>query len=288
MPAGKTIKLFLLEGDPNGRMTCEVSNWTGKAYRIPRTKVKESIDRSDLKKPGVYFLFGKDEFSKDLVYVGEAEVVIKRIKEQLVEKEFWNESVAFISKDENLNKAHIKYLENKIHELAIQTQRYKVVNIDTPTASAISESDRAEMEEFLSNIRLLLNTLGHKVLKEIREEPVDRRSENTETVFFIKAARGAEAQGKPTSDGFVVFRNSKAAHQTVPTFPDAAQRLRDKLLQEGVLVVKTGESELTFAQDWLSGSPSTAAMIVMGRTANGRKDWKTVDGVSLRDYEAAD
>ncbi len=109
---GKTIKLFLMDADPEGRMVCELSNWNGKAYRIPRGKVKDCSDRADLKGTSVYLLFGRAESStsKSKVYIGEAENVYARLVQHVSEKEFWNESVVFISKDENLNKAHIKGL----------------------------------------------------------------------------------------------------------------------------------------------------------------------------------
>ena len=166
---GKTIKLFLIDGDPNGRMTCELSNWTGKAYKIPRIKVKDCADRPDLTNPGVYLLFGKNESGKDLAYIGEAETVLKRLTQHLTQKDFWNEAIVFISKDENLNKAHIKYLENGLYEIAKSVNRYQVENTTTPTQSSIAESDRAEMEEFIENIKILINTLGHKVFEEKRE-----------------------------------------------------------------------------------------------------------------------
>jgi hypothetical protein len=123
---GKTIKLFLIDGEPSGRMTCELSNWTGKAYKIPRLKVKDCTDRPDLLNPGVYLLFGKNETSKDLVYIGEAETVFKRLTQHLNQKDFWTEAIIFISKDENLNKAHIKYLENRLFDLAKSVNRYQV------------------------------------------------------------------------------------------------------------------------------------------------------------------
>src|SRR5210317_1942805 len=96
---GKTIKLFLIDGEPNGRMTCELSNWTGIAYRIPRILVKDSADREELKNPGVYLLFGRNEEGKEIVYIGEAETIFDRIKQHLSQKDFWNEVITFISKD---------------------------------------------------------------------------------------------------------------------------------------------------------------------------------------------
>ena len=169
MKFGKTIKIFLIDGDPNGRMSCELSNWSGLAYKIPRIKIKDCTDRDDLTSTGVYLLFGKDDEDKDQVYIGEAESILKRLNQQLTQKDFWNEAIVFISKDENLNKAHIKYLENRLHDIAKSANRYKVDNSIIPTQSSISESDRAEMEEFIEYIKMLVNTLGHKVFDEKRE-----------------------------------------------------------------------------------------------------------------------
>mgnify|MGYP005865620293 CR=1 FL=1 len=148
MKYGKSIKIFLIEGDPSGRMTCELSNWTGMGYKIPRIKVKDCIDRNDLCNPGVYLLFGRDEMGKDLVYIGEAENVFRRLLQQINEKDFWHETIVFISKDGNLNKAHIKYLENKLYEIAKAINRYAIINNTIPTLSAISELEEAEMQEF--------------------------------------------------------------------------------------------------------------------------------------------
>lgn len=118
MKFGKTIKIFLIDGDSNGRMTCELSNWTGKAYKIPRIKIKDCSDWDDLKNTGVYLLLGKDEEGTDLVYIGEAETILTRLSLHLHQKDFWNEAIVFVSKDDNLNKAHTKYLENRLHVIA--------------------------------------------------------------------------------------------------------------------------------------------------------------------------
>lgn len=279
MKFGKTIKIFLIDGEPNGRMSCELSNWTGKAYKIPRIKIKECSDREDLISTGVYLLFGRDEEGKDLVYIGEAESILKRLTQHLNQKDFWNETIVFISKDENLNKAHVKYLENRLHDIAISAKRYKVENSITPTQSSISESDRAEMEEFIENIKMLVNTLGHKVFDEKREFKPKQKQE----LFFIKAARGAEAQGEPTSDGFVVFKDSKAANTIVASMTSSFIKFRQNLIDEGVIVNKTDYFE--FTEDYIFSSPSTAAVIVMGRNANGLTEWKQKDGKTLKEFE---
>ncbi len=279
MKFGKTIKIFLIDGEPNGRMSCELSNWSGKAYKIPRIKIKDCSDRDDLTSTGVYLLFGKDEAGKDQVYIGEAESILKRLNQQLTQKDFWNEAIVFISKDENLNKAHIKYLENRLHDIAKSANRYTLDNTIIPTQSSISESDRAEMEEFIEYIKMLVNTLGHKVFDEKREFKPKQKQET----FFIKAARGAEGQGEPTSDGFVVFKNSKAAATIVTSMTSNYINYRQKLINEGVLVSKGEYYE--FSDDYIFSSPSTAAVMVMGRNANGLTEWKNKDGKTLKEFE---
>jgi hypothetical protein len=278
MRYGKTIKIFLIDADPNGRMTCELSNWTGKAYKIPRIKISECADRSDLKNTGVYFLLGKDEDDKDQVYIGEAESILKRLGQQLTQKDFWNEAIVFISKDDNLNKAHIKYLENRLHAIAISANRYKVENSTIPTQSSLSEADISEMEEYIENIRMLVNTLGHKIFDEKRE------AKKKQNFFFIKAARGADAQGEPTSDGFVVFKGSKASSSTVASLSSGFSNLRKSLIDEKILVLAGDAYE--FNEDYIFSSPSTAAVMVMGRNANGLTEWKLADGTTLKDFES--
>ncbi|WP_461534141.1 GIY-YIG nuclease family protein [Sinomicrobium sp.] len=280
MKFGKTIRIFLIDGDPNGRMSCELSNWSGKAYKIPRIKIKECTDRNDLTSTGVYLLFGKDDTGKDQVYIGEAESILKRLNQQLTQKDFWNEAIVFISKDENLNKAHIKYLENRLHDIAKSANRYTVDNSIIPTQSSISEPDRAEMEEFIEYIKMLVNTLGHKVFEEKREFKPKQKQE----LFFIKAARGADGQGEPTSDGFVVFKNSKAAATIVKSMSPNFIIYRKKLIDEGVLVDK--DDYLEFSDDYIFSSPSTAAVMVMGRNANGLTEWKNKDGKTLKEFES--
>lgn len=282
MRFGKTIKIFLIDGDPNGRMSCELSNWSGKVYKIPRIKIKDCTDRADLASTGVYLLFGKNEDGKDQVYIGEAEAILKRLNQQLTSKDFWNEAIVFISKDENLNKAHIKYLENRLHDIAKVANRYKVDNSIIPTQSSISESDRAEMEEFIENIKMLVNTLGHKVFEEKREF----KPKLKQATFLVKGARGAEGQGEPTSDGFVVFKNSKAAGSTVPSMTQNFLTLRQNLINQGVLGDR-GEF-LEFLDDYIFSSPSTASSIVLGRNSNGLTEWKLNNGKTLKDFEATD
>jgi len=285
MAHGKTIKLFLIDGKADGRTSCELSNWTGKAYRIPRMQIKDSIDRKDIFNTGIYLLFGSDEEVGDQVYIGEAEVVMDRLKQHLKspEKEFFKEAIVFVSKDNNLNKAHIKYLESRLYEIAKNAKRYKLQNRNTPTQSSISEADEAEMEEFIENIKMLVNAMGHKVFDEKREAVVGTPEQQTQNVFVLKTANtGADASGIPTTDGFVVFKGSKAANKINDSSSPTIKRLRQELIEKGILFLNADVYE--FKDDHIFGSPSTAGGIVTGGNVNGLTAWvRKNDGVTLKD-----
>lgn len=283
---GKSIKLFLMDADPEGRMICELSNWTGKAYRIPRRKVGECSSREELNATAVYLLFGPPETAvgQPRVYIGETENAFGRLKQHVSEKEFWTEAVVFISKDENLNKAHVKFLESRFHEDAVVAARYAVENDKTPTRSTISEADQAEMGEFAEYARLLLNTMGFKVF-----EPIVKSVEMSDALapaddtFYLAGAEGAEGAGMRTAEGFVVRKGSHARRDPVSSCQKGFLDRREGLIASGKLRVSGTVYE--FVEDVLFSSPSTAAAVVMGRSANGRTEWKSASGVTLKKIE---
>ena len=288
MKFGKTIKLFLIDGDTNGRLACELSNWTGKAYKLPRNLIKICTDRPEIQTTGVYMLLNKsaDLSEKGQLYIGEAENIFNRLTQHVKEKDFWNEAIVFISKDDNLNKAHIKYLENRLYEIATSANRYELINNQIPTQSSISESDKAEMEEFLANILILVSTLGYNAFEQIRQADTKVQPYKEEDLFFITAARGANGTGKTTSEGFVVFENSQVADPITNSYPKIMQKLRNTLISEGVIVKEN--DKLIVKHDYLFSSSSSAAMIIMGRSANGLTEWKMKSGKTLQDFETGE
>jgi len=276
MSLGKSISLFLIDGIPDGVIACELSNWTGKGYKIPRNSLKDVSNRSDLKKPGVYFLIGHNEDDKETVYIGESEDVFKRLY-QHQEKDFWTEALVFISKDENLNKAHIKYLEFSLHDEAVEANRYKVFNSNVPTKPAISEAEIAVMSEFSTNLKLLVGALGFRIFEKLTKSLTSKQDK-----YLIDAARGAVATGIMTTEGFVVFKGSKIASTEVPSMPESFKKKRAQIISENVVI------DFEFTQDYLFSSPSTAAAVIMGRSANGLKEWKLKDGSNLGENEQKD
>lgn len=277
MNFSKTIQMYIFDGNPNGRIMCELSNWNGRIYKISRNELNKFSERNDSGFTGVYFLFGRNEYNDETIYVGEAENILNRLKQHISE-DYWNDCVVLISKDNILNKAHVKYLENKFYSLAKDAERSNVLNVNTPTRSTISEYDEAMLDEFISNAKLLVNTLGYKVFDSIEDSAV--QNQNMQTKFYIKAARGANAIGTVLSDGFAVYKDSVIANPTTPSMADSLIKLRNSLIEKGII-----NSEFKFTRDYIFTSSSLAAAVVMGRNSNGRTEWKTEDHKSLKDIE---
>jgi len=281
---GRNLKIFLMDGSASGRWMCELSNWTGKAYKIPRTSYKKSIDREDLRNPSVYFLFGyDDENGKPLVYIGETEDAIQRLGDHIKneKKDYWVEAIVFISKDDHLNKAHIKYLESRFYEIAKDIDRYEVMNSTPPKRSTVSEAEQSEMEEFIDNAKLVVSALGHKVF-----EPLIPVIETVQVVddeaisdyLYLKTNKGLSATGLVAPDGFIVLRDSTINNSfSEKSLSENIIKLRKQYLNDGTVVNNV------FIKDTLFSSPSAAADFILGYSASGPRSWKDSRGKSLRE-----
>jgi hypothetical protein len=280
MPSA-TIKLFLVHGDAKRLRTAELSNWTGKAVAGPRSELDGVLSRDEAEKSGVYFLIGTDsESGRSAVYVGEAESIRDRLRGHL-DKDFWNHVVFFISKDENLTKAHIRYLEGRLIDQAKIAGRALVMNGQS-SGSKLPESDREDMEIFLDRIHQLMPVLGADALLPIGSAP----NGHVKKQILICEIKGLKATGHPTPTGFVVLKGSQAvlkerasAHQYPYTLAS-----RKRLIEDGTLVVV--EDHLKFTRDSEFSSPSAAATVVHGGSANGLLAWKNKDGKTLKELEA--
>src|ERR1035441_6517813 len=203
-----TIKLFLPRGDAKSLRTAEISNWTGNAIAAPRTEMDELLLLEELDKAGVYILTGTDPLSgSPLAYIGEAEIIRDRLRQHKA-REFWVSAIVFVSKDENLTKAHVRYLESRLLAEAIQVGRL-MLEQNQAGGSKLPESDRGDMDVFLSRIRQLLPVLGSDLLIPIAQPAAKQQSGGT---LFCRM-KGAEGRGHRTPDGFVVLQGSTAVLQ---------------------------------------------------------------------------
>lgn len=275
-----TIKLFLLRGDAKSLRTAEISNWTGKAVAAPRTELDDLLRREEVDKAGVYILTGADPSSgSPLAYIGEAEVIRERIK-QHKSKDFWVSAVIFVSKDENLTKAHVRYLEGRMIQEAIAAGRFSLENSQSG-GSKLPESDREDMEVFLSRIRQLLPVLGSDIL--IPAAPKATKQPPGGTLFC--RIKGAEGRGYRTADGFLVLKGSTAVLEERPSAKNwkSVPALRQKLIEEGTMTPAAGY--YLFINDVEFSSPSAAAAVIHGGSANGLIAWKSHDGVTLKELD---
>jgi hypothetical protein len=277
---GKTIRLFLVDGTTNGLTTAELSNWTGIGIKVPRIKVKEYFSRSEFHKPGIYILIGKNENNEDATYIGEAEIIYDRLIQHISNKEFWNEVVFFSSKDKYLNKASVKYLEHRLHELAVKAGRYKL-DQNNPTKSELSEAEQAELEEFLANIKILTAALGYKIFETLDE--TTETNPTKEEIFYCRNGAGANGIGRPSTEGFIVFKGSLFITSEQPALADSIRNERTKMLADGTLLEKGVFYILT--KDYIFTSPSRAAAAVLARSASGPAEWKTDLGIQLKQFE---
>ncbi|MEO0559167.1 MAG: GIY-YIG nuclease family protein [Bacteroidota bacterium] len=273
-----TIKLFLPFGDPTRLRTAELSNWSGKAVAAPRSDLSELYARGELGSSGIYILAGVDtKTGKPIAYAGEAEVLSSRLK-QHASKDYWNQVFVFLSKDENLTKAHIRYLEGAIIREAREIGRVELMNAQG-SGSMLPESDRADMDVYLSKVRQLLPVLGSNLLT-----PIVGLASQLSTRVFSTFLKGIRASGAPSSGGFVVFEGSEAVKDNRPSASKYVQAERQRLVDSGNLSPQ--DNHLRFMQDVEFASPSMAASVVKGGNTNGWTSWKTPDGTSLKEIEA--
>ena len=252
---GKSINLFLMDGTPNGRIKCTLANWTGVAYKIPRTELDKCKGREDLSQSGVYFLFGtSDQADDNMVYIGQAGVrkngegLLCRLIEHKrnPDKDYWTEAVVFTTSNNSFGPTEISYLENRFCGLAVEANRYVVKNGNDPTPGNITEEKESELEEFIDYAK------------------------------SRKSGQVIEASCKQTNEGFVVLQGSRIETIDSDSIPPGIKERRQKakIDENGIL-----------QENILFRSPSYAAAFVIGGHVNGLVEWKTKDGVSLKEIE---
>lgn len=298
---GKQIRLFLVDGTPGGLTTLEVGQWVGHLVSGPRSQFADLLKRAEVTKPGVYLLVGSDESAPDgtVCYIGESDDVSGRLRNHVRDKErdFWDRFVVITSKDEQLTKGHVKYLESRLVELAGRAQRCLLRNGNEPRLSSLPEADRSDMEYFLDQLQTALPVLGINILRG-RVESVDTLSPPKETaspVFEMHVPkRGLTARAQQIDGEFTLLAGSRVAPRirASSTFAEstasayrALEARRAALVDSGSIVVDDGAHVLS--RDVVFHSPSTAGAIVAGRSCNGRTTWKTVDGLTFAAWETS-
>lgn len=293
--SGKQIKLFLVDGTPGGLTTAEIPNWTGHVVTASRSDLGKLLCRDEAERTGVYFLLGGDELGETRCYIGEADVVGVRLKQHLAGKDFWDRVVVVTSKDANITKAHGRYLESRLIALAKQAGRVSVENGTAPEVPKLPEADVSDMDEFVSQLQIVLPVLGVNAIR-VKPSPKAPAESQVSPLFrLVNSSAGVDAHAQQIDGEFTVLAGSAV----VATFPRAnpkhspstakqhvaRQAEYERLLAEGAIDVADGVGRV--ARDIVFTSPSAAGSVVQGRAScNGRTDWISGDGRTFGAWES--
>ena len=262
---GKTIITYLIEGNSKGLKSTFISNRVCNALLVPRVKLVESRKREELKKESLYLLFGEE----NKVYVGQTQNFIERVKDHDYKKDFWNEALVFIAKDNSITGIDVQYLEylaiNEIKKANIYTLQD---NKQNPKCPNLPEYQRDFIEEFFEDVKLLSSFMGYSLFDKVIEEK--------EHLFYCKNNKGTDAKGIYYEDGLRVLSGSKIRVETVSSFDDRLNR--EKILKENGN--KEGEYFILH-KDIEFKSPSSASSFCLGNNSNGWNDWKDIEGKTL-------
>ena len=274
---GRTIRMFLVDGSANGVLTAEIMNWTGHAVVGPRSKLPELLSRDEAGRTGIYFLAGPDPASgSPSVYIGEGDDVGKRLRAHAKDasKDFWEKVCFMTSKDHNLTKAHGRYLEGRLIEIAKAAGRATLTNSTNPETVRLPEADVSDMEYFVDQIRLILPVLGMDFLRPTKVSETKKVSDKV-TFELNSRKHSIEASAVERDDEFIVLKGSAAQ----PTWIGVGSEGTSYGPLHGALVKKekialAPDGTATFSDDVPFKSPSAAAAVVLGRSSNGRLEWR--------------
>lgn len=290
MSVGKSVRLFLADGTPGGLLTAEIMNWTGHVVAAPRSDLAALLKRPEVGRTGIYILLGDDPDSMggQLAYIGEGDDVGKRLyqharSEDQNGKDFWDRAIVLTSKDTNLTKAHARYLESRLIRLATEATRARLTNSTAPEPITLPEADVSDMEYYIAQAKIVLPVLGVNIFRSASPDQVLASSQvgaptitQTSPVFEMKLARDGIHATAQEVDGEFTVRQGSLARRSWIGIDGGYQQLREKLEADGTLVAVPDDNVATFTHDQVFASPSAAAAIVSGRSANGRNEWKMV------------
>jgi hypothetical protein len=273
MARGKTIQIYLPDGNPQGAKIINIPDFPIKAILVPKNLIKETNNLVNLKRMGIYFLFNeKEEEAKYKAYIGEG-IILDRISNHYRNKDDWNFAVCFYSdSEEGFNKSQITYLESHSINEAKDIGRVNLNNMKDQILPKISMPEKDLILRFFDELKIILGTLGYPIFEKIK------KAESEEDIFYCKSDK-AEASGNLTEEGFVVYAGSKANLEERPSANESIKALRKSLFERGVFEKK--EDHFFIMDEVVFSSPSAASMAMFGRSSNGWNDWKNKDGKTL-------
>lgn len=280
----KTIQIFLPTGDPRGIRVAEVTTRILQAVEIPRSLLPDFFAMPESTQVAVYFLFGQDEDGdSQKLYIGETGGLRKRLAKHNKEKDFWQRAVVLISRTGSLTQTHALFLEWLCIQQAKVIGRYLTENGNDGSKPHTPAPLEADCLEIFDTGRTLLATLGYPVFEPLSSSK--GQSSNAAELFYCNRA-GVKAVGEYTEEGFVVLKNSigRGAIGKAHLHRSYAKH-REVLTQEGKVALENGM--LVFKEDVLFRTPSGAAAVIVGSAANGWREWKNQQGVTLDELKRA-
>ena len=276
---GKTITLFLIDGNPNGLVAAYLSGWNGQCIKIPRNKLLDAKDRKEVYTSGVYFLFGFDEEEQGSpkVYIGEGDNVYKRLSTHIKSKEFWQEAIVFSSVTDTLTKSHTHYLEKALIETANQNSGYILENANTGFSTTLPEYEVASMDGYIENIKILLPALGYNIFTKVSASKISKSKE------YTYKSKGIVAKGYPGDNGFVIIKGSEVSRNVSEALSKGIKEQRENMIETGAII--QGGEKLILADNFEFSSSSRAASFVSGFPVSGPQAWKNNKGKSLKQVE---
>lgn len=277
--------MFLADGTPDGIRIVTKSNWTGRVLVSSRSDYPRLRQRDELGGPGVYVLMGPSErSSKQRIYVGEADELVRRLDQHARGKDFWSRVLVCVASDDSMNKALIRYLEWRLIGLASEAEVAELENANAGAPVRLSESDTEDAETYLDELLVLLPVIGLGAFETV-EDDATATSDGREALELTLHGPRAAGAGFDRADGFLVKAGARARIETVPSIPKWGDAAREELVDDGTLVLDGDSYVLTKSQ--IFSSPSLAAVVLLGRSANGRTEWKDSNGRTLAAIQEA-
>lgn len=280
-----------MDGEVTGRVKCTLANWTGLAFKVPRSHLDKCSNRDDLKQSGIYFLFGKNDNDEDEVYIGQAGIrkngkgVLGRVIEHLNDEVYFSDAILLTTQNNSFGPTEITFLENKFTNMAKEVDRYIVRNCNEPNAGNVTEEKESELMDFIEYSKMVLGVLGYKIFVPlVKKVDLKVETDTEELILYLsrkskKSNKLIQASCKKTDEGFVVLKGSMIEEIDSQAIPKAIQDMRNKCREDKEII------DGILQKNQLFNSPSYAASFILGMNTNGRTDWKDKTGITLKEIE---
>jgi predicted GIY-YIG superfamily endonuclease len=273
----KTIQIFLPAGDPRGIRIAEITTRIVQVIEVPRSLLADFLAMPESTQVALYFLVGETEDgSDDTVYVGQTGDLRARLGAHNKEKDFWQRALVLISRTNSLTQTHALFLEWYCLQAIRAAGRFRDENGNKGSRPFTPAPLEADCLEIFETGQALIATLGFPLFDAVAGPAAIAAAPD----MFYCQRRGADGRGYYTADGFVVLKDSCGPlDNTASQGGVQAERLRAPLIASGLL--KVDGKQLRFTRDHLFRTPSGAASVLLGRSANGWIEWMTKDRQTL-------